>query len=440
MLYPAPISPTSEVACPAEGHPDVKSSSCKTGLRKSWRNNHLNYKEISKFLKTAKLHTPGKRDAVSKESVPSVIHSPEAGAYTGAPGQVERAGLQGWRIFWKTSLAVVGALALTDAYRAAGTQGRARPLPAPSGPQGLAVRMGPSPSDARRLAPPAWASAGRGRSPQPRLGPAGSRAAGRGLARPSSRPRARGRHLSTDGLSGPDATAAARPAPALAPGARASLVPAADPPRGPLHGPRFFSSLVSQRAPHFPRLSRWTSPFGGPSTPLLNKRPSAPVRCASARVPSPVEGHVDPLFAREAQHPADHVAVVRSPAFVTHLRPAVRKPDFDQPLSHGQGPSAPSNGWPKSHLLHLQVMLYLGMGPQAEEGTPVAPFTCPAPLKKPWLRALAVSPVARWGWEAGLLCVRYWQVCGCVDFPAATRVYGLALLWERVQKKLGRSG
>lgn len=140
-----------------------------------------------------------------------------------------------------------------------------RPLPAPSGLQGLAVRMGPPPRGspgpvAVRLpaSGPARVLPRRGvvATPTLRLGPAGSRASGRGLARPSSRPRPRRRHLSTDGLSGPDATAAARPAPVLATGARASLVPAADPPRGPLHDPRFFSSLVSQRAPHFPRLSR----------------------------------------------------------------------------------------------------------------------------------------------------------------------------------------
>lgn len=140
-----------------------------------------------------------------------------------------------------------------------------RPLPEPSGLQGLAVSMGPPPRGragpvAVRLTAsgPARVLPRRGvvATPTHRPGPAGSRAAGRGLARPSSRPRARRRHLSTDRLSGPDATAAARPAPALATGARASLVPAADPPRGPLHGPRSFNSLVSQRPPHSPRLPR----------------------------------------------------------------------------------------------------------------------------------------------------------------------------------------
>lgn len=76
-------------------------------------------------------------------------------------------------------------------------------------------------------------------------------------------------------------------------------------------------------------------------------------------VPAPVEGHVDSLFSREAQHTADYVAVVGTPAFVTHLRPAFRKPDFNQALSHRQGSPAPLHGWSKSHLLHLQLMLHL---------------------------------------------------------------------------------
>lgn len=137
-----------------------------------------------------------------------------------------------------------------------------QPLPAPSGLQGLAARMGPPPRGrpgpvAVRLTAlgPSRVLPRRGvvATPTHRLGPAGSRAAGRGPSRPSSGPGARRRHLPT---AGPDATAAARPAPALATGARASLVPAANPPRGPLHGPRFLNSLVSPRPPDFPRLPR----------------------------------------------------------------------------------------------------------------------------------------------------------------------------------------
>lgn len=88
------------------------------------------------------------------------------------------------------------------------------------------------------------------------------------------------------------------------------------------------------------------------------------------------------------------MAVVGAPAFVTHLRPAFRKPDFDQSLGHGQGPPAPADdGWSKAHLLHLQVMVYLRMGSQAEEGIPGAPFICPAILMEPRLSELAVSPM-----------------------------------------------
>lgn len=143
--------------------------------------------------------------------------------------------------------------------------------------------------------------------------------------------------------------------------------------------PQDFSTLQFSRGLHISPLFR--SP-GSPSAPAPSEV-SQHHSLTSALVPSPVEGHVDPLFAREAQHPADHVAVMGAPSFVTHLRPAVRKPDFDQSLSHGQGPPAPPNGWSNSYLLHLQVMLYLGMGPQVEEGIPMTPFICPATLKEP---------------------------------------------------------
>lgn len=63
-------------------------------------------------------------------------------------------------------------------------------------------------------------------------------------------------------------------------------------------------------------------------------RPSQVSPPRPARSPSPVEGRVDPLLSGEAQHPADHAAVVGAPAFVTHFGPAVRKPDFNQALSH----------------------------------------------------------------------------------------------------------
>lgn len=142
-------------------------------------------------------------------------------------------------------------------------------------------------------------------------------------------------------------------------------------PWGTFRGPtRFPNSPDLQRPPYFPaRPDPRVLPCPGPAqmSPKAihqgapQSRPAPP----GARGPSPVEGRVDPLFAGEAQHPADHVAVVGAPAFVAHLRPAVRKPDFHQPLRHGQGSSAPPNGGSNSHLLHLQVMLYLGAGPQA---------------------------------------------------------------------------
>lgn len=121
------------------------------------------------------------------------------------------------------------------------------------------------------------------------------------------------------------------------------------------------------------------------SLDTLQPQPAAPRPAPRARAPAPVESRVDPLFVREAQHPADHVAVVSAPTFVTHLRPAVREPDFHQPLGHGQGAPAPSNSGSQSHLLHLQVMLYLGggggVGPQAKGGNLIAPFRCPATLQ-----------------------------------------------------------
>lgn len=163
--------------------------------------------------------------------------------------------------------------------------------------------------------------------------------------------------------------------------------PLAEPPGGALHGPTtFLTSPASHSLPVFP-LSQspedpgCPEPLRGLSTPFFKEHLSTPVRSTSAHVPSPVESRVDPLFAGEAQHPTDHVAVVGAPAFVTHFPPAVEKPDFNQSLSHWQGSPAPPNCWSKSHLLHLQVMLYLGMGPQAE-GFPVAPFTRPATLRE----------------------------------------------------------
>lgn len=87
---------------------------------------------------------------------------------------------------------------------------------------------------------------------------------------------------------------------------------------------------------------------------------SQPLQCLKTPLaPAPVEGHVDSLFSREAQHTADYVAVVGTPAFVTHLRPAFRKPDFNQALSHRQGSPAPLHRWTESHLLHLQLVLHL---------------------------------------------------------------------------------
>lgn len=82
-------------------------------------------------------------------------------------------------------------------------------------------------------------------------------------------------------------------------------------------------------------------------------------RLKTRLVPSPVEGHVDSLFSRETQHTADYVTVVGTPAFVTHLRPAFRKPDFNQALSHRQGSPAPLHSWSESHFLHLELMIHL---------------------------------------------------------------------------------
>lgn len=82
-------------------------------------------------------------------------------------------------------------------------------------------------------------------------------------------------------------------------------------------------------------------------------------RLKTRLVPAPVEGHVDSLFSRETQHTADYVTVVGTPAFVTHLRPAFRKPDFNQALSHRQGSPAPLHSWSESHFLHLELMIHL---------------------------------------------------------------------------------
>lgn len=165
--------------------------------------------------------------------------------------------------------------------------------------------------------------------------------------------------------------------------AGASLAPLRTRPEEPFIVPQGFSTLQFRKGLHSSPLFLSPGPSQRSRHRFLASTPPSQSVSPSAHAPSPVEGRVNPLFAREAQHPADHVAVMGAPAFVTHLRPAVGKPDFDQSLGHWQRPPAPPHGGPKSHFFHLQVLFYLGRGPQAEDGVSVATFICPATLKEP---------------------------------------------------------
>lgn len=118
----------------------------------------------------------GSETLLSTEPVTSVIRFLEAGAYTRAPEQVKRAGLLGRSIFWRTCLGVLRARAVTDASWAAWTQGGARPLPAPSGLQGLALWRGSTAPGMLRACHlqtpgvrprPSSTSVGHGRAPPP---------------------------------------------------------------------------------------------------------------------------------------------------------------------------------------------------------------------------------------------------------------------------------
>lgn len=157
---------------------------------------------------------------------------------------------------------------------------------------------------------------GRGRQPPPRdsdppaPGPLGVAPRGPALARGAER------HLSTGG---PGATAAARPAPALAlgPELRWSHLRSAS---GTASWARFLNPRFPE-ASTFPPAPQVNQPLRRSLNTSLTSTPQLQT-AAPAPVPSPVKATLTRFRSGSSIPPESHV--VRAPAFVTHLRPAIR--------------------------------------------------------------------------------------------------------------------